>query len=145
MKIAIGSDHAGFSLKAEIVEMLRADKYDLKDFGTFSEESVDYPGIARDVATAVANGEFERGIIVCGTGVGVCIVANKVHGIRAVLCSEEFTARASREHNNTNVLTLGGRTTGPGLAKDIVQVWLKTEFDPQSRHARRVAQIEPDL
>jgi ribose 5-phosphate isomerase B len=141
--IAIGSDHAGFTLKQEIVELLRAEKYEFRDFGTISGEPIDYTDVAREVAEAVAKGKFDKGILICGTGIGVCITANKVPGIRAALCSEEYSARLSREHNNANVLALGGRTLGAELAKDIVRVWLTADFDPESRHARRVAKIEP--
>jgi ribose 5-phosphate isomerase B len=143
LKIALGSDHAGYRLKEEIAEVLRTDGVDFQDFGAFSEEPVDYPDIARKVAEAVSKGQFDSGILICGTGVGMCITANKVHGVRAVLCSDEYTARLSREHNNTNVLTLGGRTIGPELAKSIMQVWLNTTFDAGSRHTRRINKIEP--
>jgi ribose 5-phosphate isomerase B len=143
LKIALGSDHAGYRLKEEIAEVLRSDGVNFQDFGAFSEEPVDYPDIAREVAEAVSRGEFDRGILICGTGVGMCIVANKIHGVRAALCSDEYTARLSRAHNDTNVLTLGGRTIGPELAKSIVRVWLDTAFDTGSRHAKRVEKIEP--
>lgn len=142
MKVALGSDHAGFELKQAIAELLRAENHEVKDFGTFSSESVDYPDIAQAVAAAVASGEHERGILVCGAGVGMSIAANKVRGIRAVLAGDEYTARISREHNNTNVLALGERTTGVELAKSIVRAWLAADFDPQSRHARRVEKFE---
>ena len=142
MRIALGSDHGGFALKQEITEQLRSENYDFTDFGTFSEESVDYPDIARKVAEAIAAGEFDRGILICGTGLGVSITANKVHGIRAALCTDEYTAKMSREHNNANVLALGGRVVGSELAKEIVRVFLTTGFDPESRHARRVEKIE---
>ena len=143
MVIAIGSDHAGFPLKQEVLELLRTEKYEHKDFGTFSGEPIDYTDIAREVAEAVADGKFDRGIVICGTGLGVCITANKVPGIRAALCTEEYSARMSIEHNNANILALGGRTLGVELAKEIVRVWLTANFDPESRHARRVAKIEP--
>lgn len=143
MRIALGCDHAGFGLKKELSELLQSDGHELQDLGCFSEESVDYPDIARAVAEAVANGKCERGILVCGTGIGMCITANKVQGVRAALCSEEYSAKLSIEHNNANVLALGSRVTGSELAKEIVRVWLTASFDPTSRHARRVAMIEP--
>lgn len=143
MKIALGSDHAGYRMKEEIADMLGSDGYEFQDFGAFSEASVDYPDIAQEVAEAVAAGKFERGILICGTGLGVSITANKVCGIRAALCADEYTARMSREHNDANVLALGGRVIGPELAKEIVRVWLTTGFDPLSRHAKRVAKMEP--
>lgn len=142
MRIALGSDHAGYRLKEEIAELLGSEGREFEDFGVFSEEPVDYPDIAREVAEMVASGRFDRAILVCGTGVGMSIVANKVRGVRAALCSDEYTARVSREHNDANVLALGGRTTGPELAKQIVRVWLNTDFDPQPRHVRRVQKIE---
>lgn len=142
MKIALGSDHGGYELKEEIAELLRSENYDFKDFGTFSGAPTDYPDIARAVAESVVAGEYDRGILLCGTGLGVSITANKVRGIRAALCSDEYTARMSREHNNANVLALGGRVVGSELAKEIVRVFLTTGFDPKTRHARRVAKIE---
>jgi len=140
LKIAIGSDHGGFKLKEEIKKMLQEKEYDFKDFGTFSEESVDYPDIALEVARAVQDGSYDRGILICGTGIGIGIAANKLAGIRAALCHDTFSARASREHNNANILTMGERVIGPGLARDIVNVWLETGF-AGGRHARRVEKI----
>lgn len=110
------------------------------DFGTYAPDAVDYPDFALPVAEAVARGEFDRGIIVCGTGIGVSIVANKVPGVRAALCHDTFSARSSRAHNDANILTLGERVVGPGLALEIVRVWLASEFEG-GRHARRVAKI----
>lgn len=110
------------------------------DFGTHAPDAVDYPDFALPVAEAVARGEFDRGIIVCGTGIGVSIVANKVPGVRAALCHDTFSARSSRAHNDANILTLGERVVGPGLALEIVRVWLASEFEG-GRHARRVAKI----
>ncbi|HHY46648.1 MAG TPA: ribose 5-phosphate isomerase B [Firmicutes bacterium] len=141
MKVAIGSDHAGFHLKEEIKAFLSGKGIEFKDFGCHSPESVDYPDIGKAVATGVAAGGFDRGILVCGTGIGMSIVANKVPGIRAALCHDEFSARASRQHNDANVLTLGARVIGPGLAIEIVSVFLSTGFEG-GRHARRVAKIE---
>lgn len=140
LKLALGSDHGGFKLKTEIKTMLQEKGYEFKDFGTFSEESVDYPDIAREVAGAVRDGLFDRGILICGTGIGIGIAANKMPGIRAALCHDTFSARASREHNDTNILTMGERVIGPGLAKDIVKIWLETEF-AGGRHARRIEKI----
>ncbi|MDI6711441.1 MAG: ribose 5-phosphate isomerase B [Thermoanaerobacterales bacterium] len=140
MRIAVASDHGGFRLKQEVINYLGLAGYEFKDLGTYSAESVDYPDFARAVAEAVRSGEFDRGIILCGTGIGVCIAANKVPGIRAALCHDTFSARAAREHNDANVLTLGERVIGPGLARDIVAAWLTSEFQG-GRHARRVAKI----
>lgn len=141
LKIAIGSDHGGFKLKEKIIEYLRGLNLEFKDFGSFDEESCNYPVIANQVANEVATGNFDRGILVCGTGIGMSIVANKVKGIRAALCSDTFSAKATRGHNNANVLCLGQRVIGDGLALDIVDVWLKTEFEG-GRHKTRVDMIE---
>lgn len=138
--VAIGSDHAGFRLKEEIISLLQEEGYAFRDFGTFTEESVDYPDIALDVAKAVRSGEYQRGILICGTGIGIGIAANKMEGIRAALCHDTFSAKASREHNDANILTMGERIVGPGLARDIAGVWLKTGF-AGGRHARRVQKI----
>lgn len=140
MKVAIGSDHGGFRLKEEIKTQLTELQVDSYDFGTYTPASVDYPDISRQVAEAVAKGEYERGIIVCGTGIGVSIAANKIKGIRAALCNDVFSAQMSREHNDANILTLGERVIGFGLARMIVEVWLKTEF-AGGRHACRVGKI----
>ncbi len=140
LTIAIASDHGGYELKKEIMKYLDKSKIDYKDMGVFSTESVDYPDIAIPCAEAVARGEFEKGIIICGTGIGVCIAANKVKGIRAALCHDTFSARMSRQHNNANVLTMGGRVIGPGLAIDIVKEWLAGDFEG-NRHERRVEKI----
>jgi ribose 5-phosphate isomerase B len=140
LKIALGSDHGGFNLKQEIGKWLQENGYSCEDFGTFSAESCDYPDIASKVARAVAGKEFDKGIIVCGTGIGVSIAANKVPGIRAALCHDTFSARASREHNDANILTLGERVIGRGLALEIVDVWLKADF-AEGRHKKRVDMI----
>lgn len=137
LKISIGSDHGGYRLKEEIKNWLSEKGHPSVDFGTYSRESCDYPAIAQAVAKSVADGEADRGIIICGTGIGVSIVANKVPGIRAALCHDTFSARASREHNDANVLTMGERVIGPGLAMDIVEIWLATGFQG-GRHQRRV-------
>lgn len=140
MKIAVASDHGGFRLKEEITALLRESGVEYKDFGAFSEDSVDYPDIALVVAEAVQRGDFDRGVLCCGTGIGVAISANKVPGIRAAQCHDTFSARAAREHNNANILTMGQRVIGPGLARDIVAMWLQAEFQ-EGRHARRVGKI----
>ena len=138
--IAIGSDHAGYKLKAEIVKFLDEKGYQVKDLGTCDGSSVDYPDYGLAVAEAVKSGECENGIIICGTGIGISIAANKVPGIRAALCTDSFMARASREHNDANVLALGERVIGPGVAMDIVDTWLKTEFQG-GRHGGRLDKI----
>ena len=138
--IAIGSDHGGFELKKEVMAHLDARGLEYKDFGTYSDASCDYPVYGKAVAKAVASGECERGIIICGTGIGISIAANKVHGIRAALCGDCFSAEATRQHNDANVLCMGGRVIGAGLAAEIVDVFLDTEFEG-GRHARRVEKI----
>lgn len=140
MKIALGSDHGGYNLKNEIISYLKENGYETKDFGTYSTESCDYPDYALKVAEAVANKEFEFGILVCGTGIGISISANKVPGIRAALCSDTFSAHATREHNNANILALGERVVGPGLAIDIVKTFLNSKFEGD-RHQRRIDKI----
>lgn len=141
MKIAIGSDHAGYELKAEIVKFLQSNNHEVVDFGTCDCKSVDYPDYGEKVAEAVKNGDCDRGIVVCGTGIGISISANKVPGIRAALCTDSFMARMSREHNNANVLAIGARIVGLDLAIDIVDTWIKTEF-LGDRHQRRLDKIE---
>ena len=140
--IAIGSDHGGFALNQEIMEHLNKRGLEYKDFGTYSEASCDYPVYGRAVAKAVAAGEYEFGILICGTGIGVSITANKVPGIRAALCGDCFSAQATREHNDANILALGARVTGPGLALKIVDTFLDTPFSGEERHARRISMIE---
>jgi len=141
LKIAIGADHGGFKLKETIIEYLRGENLEFKDFGTFDEESCNYPDIAKKVANEVAQSNFDRGILVCGTGIGMSIAANKIKGIRAALCSDTFSAKASRGHNDTNILCLGQRVTGEGTALAIVDLWLKSEFEG-GRHKIRVDNIE---
>ncbi|OPX84372.1 MAG: putative sugar phosphate isomerase YwlF [Pelotomaculum sp. PtaB.Bin104] len=141
MKIAIASDHGGFRLKEEVAGLLSEFGIEYKDFGTFSEAAVDYPDLALIVAEAVCAGDFDRGILCCGTGIGVSIAANKVPGIRAALCHDTFSARAAREHNCANILTLGQRVIGAGLARDIVTTWLEAEFQG-GRHASRIEKIK---
>ena len=127
-------------LKGEIMKHLKEKGIDFVDFGCFTTESVDYPDIGQAVGEAVARGEYDKGIICCGTGIGISISANKVPGVRAALCGDCFSAKASREHNDANVLALGERVTGPGLAKMIVDIWLSSEFQG-GRHGRRVEKI----
>ena len=140
--IAIGCDHGGFALKQEIMAHLRERGLEFKDFGTFTEKSCDYPVYAKAVAKAVAGGECERGILICGTGIGVSITANKQRGIRCALCGDCFSAKATREHNDANVLALGARVVGPGLALLIVDTFLDTPFSGDERHVRRISLIE---
>lgn len=140
MKIAVGSDHGGFLLKDEIMKHLKQKNIDFVDFGCFTTESVDYPDIGQAVGEAVAGGKYDKGIICCGTGIGISISANKVPGIRAALCGDCFSAKASREHNDANVLALGERVIGVELAKMIVDIWISTEFQG-GRHGRRVEKI----
>lgn len=125
----------------EIVSFLRKEQIEFTDFGACSLDPVDYPDVGERVAEAVAAGEFERGILICGTGIGISIAANKVPGIRAALCAETFSARSSIEHNNANILALGERTTGPGVAIEIIKVWLSTVFPNEERHAKRIGKI----
>ena len=138
--IALGCDHAGVQLKGSIAELLASKGLEYRDYGTYDEASCDYPDYAQKVGRAVVDGEAERGILICGTGVGISIAANKIEGIRAALCSDTFTARMSREHNDSNVLCIGARVVGAGLAGEIVEAWLGTEF-AGGRHQRRIDKI----
>jgi ribose 5-phosphate isomerase B len=138
--IAIGSDHAGYRLKEHLKEILKADGHTVEDLGTHSEEPVDYPPICAAVARAVADGTTERGIVLGGSGQGEQISANKVRGVRAALCNDLYTARMSREHNDANVLAMGGRIVADGLAEEILRLWLLTAF-AGGRHERRIEQI----
>ena len=140
--IAIGSDHGGYALKQEIMAHLKARGLEFKDLGTYTEASCDYPVYAKAVARAVADGTCEKGILICGTGIGVSITANKVPGIRAAVCGDCFPAKATREHNDANVLCMGARVVGPGLAQMIVDIFLDTPFSNDERHIRRISQIE---
>jgi len=141
MKIALGSDHGGFTLKEQIKSYLTGKGYEVEDFGTYSSESVDYPTFGLKAALAVSKGECDRGIVICSTGIGISIAANKVRGIRAALCSDTFSARLTREHNDTNVLALGAFIVGEKLAYAIVDTWLGTEFSGEERHKRRIDEI----
>ncbi|MBS4025089.1 MAG: ribose 5-phosphate isomerase B [Clostridia bacterium] len=141
MRIAVGSDHGGFNLKKEIIAYLKEKGHSPEDFGTFNCDSCDYPDVAVKVAREVSQGNFERGVLLCGTGIGIGIVANKVPGIRAALCHDTYSARATREHNDSNILTMGERVIGPGLALDILKIWLETNFTG-GRHQCRVDKIK---
>jgi len=142
MKIALGADHGGRSHKDAIKKDLVAQGIDIVDFGTFKDVSVDYNDYALKVAEAVANKEVDKGILVCGTGIGMSVMANKVKGIRAALVHDVFTAKATREHNDTNVLAMGGRVISEELALEIVNIWVHTEFSNEERHIRRIGKID---
>lgn len=142
MPIVIASDHGGYELKTELEKALKARGLEVEDLGCHSAESVDYPDYAHRLAEAVAEGRFELGVLVCGTGIGVSIVANRHRGVRAALCSDTFSARMARAHNDANVLCLGGRVLGVGLATDVLLAFLDGSFEG-GRHGRRVAAMEP--
>lgn len=137
MKIAIASDHAGFRLKQLLLDTLKELQVEFDDLGTFDEQSVDYPDYGKKVAQGVAEGKYERGVLICGTGLGMAITANKVRGVRAITAHDVFSAKMSRMHNDANVLTMGERVVGPGLAAEVLKAWLETEFEG-GRHQRRV-------
>lgn len=139
MEIAIGSDHAGVQLKNEIIEILAAEGYNTIDCGAYSTAAVDYPDIAQRVAEQVLQKKI-LGIIICGTGIGISIAANKIPGIRAALCQDQFTARLAREHNDANIVAIGARITGSGLAAEIIKTFIKASFE-EGRHQRRVEKI----
>ena len=140
--IGIGSDHGGFALKEAIKKHLEERGLEYKDYGTYSDASCDYPVYGRAVAKAVAAGECDLGILICGTGIGISITANKVPGVRAALCSDCFSAEATRLHNNANILALGARVLGEALALKIVDTFLDTPFSNDERHIRRISMIE---
>lgn len=140
MKIGLASDHGGYELKEHIREHLEKKGIEYIDYGTNSEESVDYPDYGRKAGEAIMSGKVDRAIVVCGTGIGISLAANKVKGVRCALCGDSYSARMSREHNNANALALGGRVIGKDLALEIVDIWLKTEF-AGGRHERRVNKI----
>lgn len=140
--LGIGCDHGGYTLKLEIMEHLKKRGIEYKDFGCDSEAAVDYPIYARAVSNAVVNGECDRGILICGTGIGISIAANKIKGIRAALCSDCFSAEATRLHNDANILAMGARVVGPGLALKIVDSFLDTPFSEEERHKNRISLIE---
>ena len=137
MKLVIGADHGGFDLKEHLIQMLKNDGHEVTDVGCYSPESVDYPDIAAEVEKNIVNGDCERGILICGTGIGVSIAINRNRSIRAALCHDEYTAVMSREHNDANVLCFGARVIGPGVAESMVTRWLATEF-AGGRHQRRI-------
>lgn len=140
MKIGIASDHGGLDLKNYIVNYFEKEGINYIDYGTNTTDSVDYPEYGKKLSEKVVEGEVERGIAICGTGIGISIACNKVKGIRAALCGDSYSARMSREHNNSNILALGGRVTGQDLALEIVKIWLETEFEG-GRHQRRLEKI----
>lgn len=137
MKIAIGGDHSSIELKKEIIKYLEELGHEVKDFGTYTTESVDYPIYGKKVADEVASGRYEGGVLICGTGIGISLAANKVKGIRAAVCSEPYSAKLSKQHNNSNIIAFGARVVGVDLAKMIVKEWLDAEYEG-GRHARRV-------
>ena len=140
--IALGCDQAGYDLKQEVIKYLEDKKIPYKDYGCYSTDPVDYPIYARTVGKAIQDGECEKGILICGTGIGISIAANKMKGIRAALCTDCFCAEATRQHNDANILAMGGRVVGPGLAVKIVDTFLNTEFSHAERHQRRIDMIE---
>ena len=140
--IALGCDHGGLPLMKEVKQYLDEHNIQYIDFGTYTEESCDYPDYAKAVTESIVKGESQKGILICGTGIGISIAANKVKGIRAALCHDCFSAKATREHNDANVLAMGARVIGPGLALEIVKIFLETEFSNEDRHIRRIQKIE---
>lgn len=140
--IALGSDHGGYGLKQEIKKHLEERGIAYKDCGCYDENSCDYPVYAKEVANTIVAGECEKGILICGTGIGISITANKIKGIRAALCHDVFSAQATREHNDANILAMGARVVGPGLALMIVDTFLDTPFSNDERHINRINQIE---
>jgi ribose 5-phosphate isomerase B len=138
VKIAIGSDHAGFALKGEIISLIKSLGHEVEDVGCHCADSVDYPDYALPVCRKVVEGEADRGILICGTGIGMSIAANKIPGIRCALVHDTFSAKATREHNDANVLAMGERVIGPGLAQEIVRIFLETEFSGAERHQKRI-------
>lgn len=138
--IAIGCDHGGFELKKAVVEYLEQNGYEYKDFGVYEPKSVDYPDIAADVCKSILSGETDRGILICGTGIGISIAANKFKGIRAAVCGDIYSAEMTKRHNNANVITMGGRVIGPDSAKAITAAWLNAEFEG-GRHTARIEKI----
>jgi ribose 5-phosphate isomerase B len=141
MRIAIGADHGGFRLKQELIRFIQSLGHEVDDRGAYGSESCDYPDFAAAVCNRVISGEADRGILICGTGIGMSIAANKIPGIRCALVHDTFSAKATREHNDSNVLALGERVIGPGLAEEIVSIWLETEFSQGDRHCRRIDKV----
>ncbi len=140
--IAIGCDHGGLDLKKQLVEHLEKKGYEIKDFGTYTSDSCDYPVYAKKVAQSIIDGESELGILICGTGIGMSMAANKVSGIRAAVCSDCYSAEKTREHNNANILCMGARVLGNELAFRIADTFLETKFSEDERHKRRISMIE---
>ena len=140
--IALGCDHGGYELMKEVIKYLEEHGLEYKNYGTYSTDSCDYPDYAKKVAEAILSGECEKGILICGTGIGITIAANRYEGIRAANCTNSFMAEATREHNDANILAMGARVIGPGLALEIVKAFLETEFSGDERHIRRIAMIE---
>ena len=141
MKITIGSDHGAVELKDAVKKVLAELDVEVNDIGTFGNDAVDYPDIAEKVCAEVVSGNADRGIVLCGTGIGISIAANKIHGIRCALCNDVFSAKMSREHNNANVLAMGGRVMGFGPASEIVKAWVTTDFSDGERHIKRIKKI----
>ena len=141
MKVAIGADHGGFKLKEEVIGLLKKSGIAVEDLGCFGPESVDYPDYAGEVCRKVVSGEADKGILICGTGIGMSIAANKIPGIRCALVHDVFSAKATREHNDSNILAMGERVIGPGLALEIVKTWLETDFSKETRHQNRIDKI----
>ncbi len=139
--IAIGSDHGGYSLKQAIIKHLEEKNIEFKDFGCYSDDSIDYPDIAEKVCNSITGGQADKGILICGTGIGISMAANKVNGIRAALCSNEFGAKYSRMHNDANVICFGGRVIGPALACEMTDIFLETDFEG-GRHSLRIEKIK---
>ena len=144
MRIAIGADHGAFTRKGEVIEHLKSQGHEVKDFGTYDPKASDYPEIGRSVARAVVSGEYDRGIVMCTTGIGISIVANKIKGVRCALCSDVTSARLTRLHNDANILSMGAGIIGPNLTMDIVDMFMNTEFSGEERHVRRISHIEPE-
>lgn len=142
--IALACDHGGYELKQKVIGHLKERELEYKDFGCFNEEACDYPVYGKAAAKAVASGECEKGILICGTGIGISIAANKVKGVRAALCHDCFSAEATRQHNDANVLAMGARVVGQGLALKIVDTFLDTGFSNEDRHIRRINMLEED-
>ena len=141
MRIVVGSDHGGYGLKQDIVDGLRRDGHDVLDVGTDSAEPVDYPDFAEAVGAAVIDGRAERGVLICGSGVGACVAANKLPGVRAAICHDSYSAHQGVEHDNMNVLVLGGRIVGPALARDLVRAFVGARYTAEERHVRRLAKV----
>ncbi len=142
MRVAIGADHGAFDRKAEVIKHLEKNGHEVKDFGTYTPESCDYPEIGRSVAKAVLSGEADRGIVMCTTGIGMSIVVNRLKGIRCALCSDVTSARLTREHNDANMLSMGAGIIGPNLTMDIVDTFMNTEFSNEEKHVRRIGKLE---